>query len=136
MRGYKILCHRADLKIKVIGRNLKELFETSALALGKLLRPSFEKKAKKILKRNIKIKSFSLETLLVDFLSEILFLSLTNKEIYFQIKIKKFKDFRIEAQIFAKKIKRFGLEIKGVSYHNLKITRKNNFYEATLIFDI
>ena len=133
---FEILEHPADLKIRVFGKDLKEIFENSMKAMEENLRPEIDFSSKSEIEREIKIKSLNWETLLVDFLSEILYLSLTYKETYQKIEFLKFKEFEIEAKIFGKKVKRFGLEIKAVTYHDLEIKKTENNWQATILFDI
>jgi len=121
---YKILDHISDLKIKVFGKNLPELFENAVFAMRECLRPEIEIPEKNI-KSKIKIKSTNLLSLLVDFLSEVLYQAQVNKEVYYKVKFDKFSDTEIEAELSGEKVKRFGLEIKGVTYHNLEIKKIN-----------
>jgi len=132
---YKILDHISDLKIKVFGKNLPELFENAVLAIRECLRPEIEIPEKNT-KSKIKIKSADLSSLLVDFLSEVLYQTQVNKEIYYKVKFDKFSGTELEAELFGKKVKRFGLEIKGVTYHNLEIKKIKNHWQAIIVFDI
>ena len=132
---YKILDHISDLKIKVFGKNLPELFENAVLAIRECLRPEIEIPEKNT-KSKIKIKSADLSSLLVDFLSEVLYQTQVNKEIYYKVKFDKLSDTELEAELFGKKVKRFGLEIKGVTYHNLEIKKIKNHWQAIIVFDI
>ncbi len=132
---YKILDHISDLKIKVLGKNLPELFENAVLAIRECLRPEIEIPEKNT-KSKIKIKSADLSSLLVDFLSEVLYQTQVNKEIYYKVKFDKFSDTELEAELFGKKVRRFGLEIKGVTYHNLEIKKIKNHWQAIIVFDI
>jgi len=132
---YKILDHISDLKIKVFGESLPELFENAVFAMKKCLRPEIEI-PKKNTKSKIKIKSADLFSLLVDFLSEVLYQAQVNKEVYHKVKFDKFSDTELEAELSGEKVKRFGLEIKGVTYHNLEIKKIKNHWQAIIIFDI
>ncbi len=135
MKKYEILEHKADLKIRVFGRTKKQLFENALLGMTN----SFlaEITGKEFTARFIKIKTLNLNSLLVDFLNEILYLSQINKEIYSKIKFKKFSDTEIEAELIGQKIKRFNLDIKAATYHNLDITRlKNGIWQTIVLFDI
>ena len=99
------------------------------------LRP--EKRKAKSEKRKIKINSLDPKALLVDFLSEALYLIQINKEIYTNIKFKKFTDPEIEAELSGKKVERFGEDIKAVTHHDLTIfQKKDKIWEATILFDI
>lgn len=132
---YKILEHKADLKIKVFGKGKEELFQNALLGMAESQKPEIAEKKK--VKRAIKIKSLDLPTLLVDFLSEALYQSQVNKEVYFEAKFKKFSDIEIEGELIGQKVERFGEDIKAVTYHNLDVRQKENgIWEAEVLFDI
>lgn len=132
---FKILTHTADLKIKGYGKTKKELFLNILQAMATSQKPEIES-IKKI-KRKIKIKSLDLSSLLVDFLSEILYLSQVNKEVYKEVKFKKFSDNEIEGEVFGQKVKRFGEDIKAVTYHGINVhKREGKPWEATVLFDV
>ncbi|MBC7073871.1 archease [Candidatus Parcubacteria bacterium] len=133
---YQILEHTADLKIKVFGKTKEELFENAMI--GMLESAKYEPiDDSEQLTTEIKISSLDLPSLLVDFLSEVLYLVETKKEVYQKVKFKKFSKRRLEALLFGKKLKRMGVHIKGVTYHDLKIKkRKDKIFEAEILFDI
>jgi len=132
---FKILPHAADLKIKAFGETREELFLNMLSGMQDGMRP--EIKSDKKIERKIKIKSLDLPALLVDFLSEALYLSQVNKEVYNNIKFNKFSDFEIKGQLFGQKVERFGGDIKAVTHHNLEIKqREDRIWEATVLFDI
>jgi len=135
MLKFEILDHPSDLKIKIFGKGKKELFENAVFAMGECLRPEIEIPEKNT-KSKIKIKSADLFSLLVDFLSEVLYRAQVNKEIYYKVKFDKISDTELKAELFGEKVKRFGLEIKGVTYHNLNIEKKNSQWQAVVLFDI
>ncbi len=127
--------HPADLKIQAFGKNKKELFLNMAQGMQAALRAKIRNPKSEI--RNVKVKSSSLETLLVDFLSEVLYLIQVNKEIYQDIKFEKFNDAEIRAKILGKKVESFGEDIKGVTYHDLEIKQNSDkAWQATVLFDM
>jgi len=147
MRKFQILEHRADLKIRIFGKTKEELFLNAVLAMASGLRPKIknQKSPKESLRfptgpakiKKIKVSSSNLETLLVDFLSEVLYLTQVNKEIYTDVKFKKFSDKEISAEIMGRKVERFGEDIKAVTYHNLDVHQKEDgSWEGTILFDI
>ena len=76
-------------------------------------------------------------SLLVDFLSEVLYLSEVNWEVYQKIQFKKFTEKEIEGILSGKKLKGIGVIVKGVTYHDLDIRqKKDGTWEATVLFDI
>jgi len=133
MKKFEILEHRADLKIKIFGKTKEELFLNALLAMEEFLQP---KKKEKETEREIKIASLDFSSLLVDFLSEALYLIQTNKEVYNKIEFKKFSNTEIEAKIFGQKVESFAEDIKGVTYHDLKIKKETKGWEAIVLFDI
>jgi len=134
MKKFEILPHRADLKIKAFGKDKKELFLNALIAMTKSQKT---KKLKEQIKRKIKINSPDLPALLVDFLSEVLYLSQVNKEVYSGVIFKKFTDREIEGELIGQKVERFGEDIKAVTHHNLDIRQlSDGFWEANVLFDI
>jgi SHS2 domain-containing protein len=135
MKKYEILEHKADLQIRAFAKTKKELFLNMLLGMTESQKPEIKEKQKT--RREIKIKSLDLETLLVDFLSEILYLTQVNKETYKDVKFKKFTNVELETELRGFKVERFGEDIKGVTYHDLDIhQRKDKQWEATVLFDI
>jgi len=133
---YEILDHKADLKIKVFGKTKEELFENAMKGMFRAAKYQKDAKSKK-LKVKIKIQSVDLVSLLVDFLSEILYLVETKKLVFESVKFKKFSENEIEAELIGRSLKRMGVHIKGVTYHDLEITReKEGFWRAKILFDI
>lgn len=136
MKKFELLPHLADLKIRAFGKTKKELFLNMLLGMSESMKPEVRRPEEKT-KREIKIKSLDLGTLLVDFLSEALYLSQVNREIYNNVKFKKFTDNEIEGELSGFKIERFGEDIKAVTYHGLDIhQKKDDSWEATVLFDI
>lgn len=136
MRKFEILEHTADLKIKVFGKDKKELFENAMLGIFEGAEYGAMVGSPKI-EREIKISSYDLFSLLVDFLSELLYLSEVNQEVYDKIELKEFLDTNLEGTLSGKKLKNKGIIIKGVTYHELKISQlKDGSWEAVILFDI
>ena len=132
---YEILEHKADLKIRAFGKTKEELFLNLLFGMTESMKPEIETGTR--IKREIKIESLDLPTLLVDFLSEVLYLSQINKEIYNDVKFRKFLDNYLEGELIGQKIKRFGEDIKAVTYHNLEINQnKDGTWEIVVLFDI
>jgi len=134
MKKYEILEHKADLKIRAFGKTKEEVFLNMLLAMTENQRPEILPEK---VKKEIKISSPELSSLLVDFLSETLYLTQVNKEIYNNVKYKKFTDTELKAELIGQKVERFGEDIKAVTYHSLNIRqREDGIWEATILFDI
>lgn len=140
-KNFEILEHPSDVKIRALGKTKEELFANAMFGMVAVLRPKIKDKKEKI-KNKIKIESVDLNALLVDFLSDVLYLIQTNKEIYHDVKFNKFSPSNssgqstLEAELIGNKVESFGEDIKAVTYHGLQIQQKNGLYEATILFDI
>ena len=133
MKKYETLKHISDLKIRSYGRTLPEVFSHMVLGMFESCRPHLTKKK---VNRKIKIKSADRESLLLNFLSEVLALSDINQEIYRMVRFDQFGENYLEAELKGYKIESKELEIKAATWHNLKIEKKNNTWQATVLFDI
>jgi len=155
MARFEILEHKADLKIRAFGKTKEELFLSMLKGMAGGLRPKIKNHliakqlptvhtrqgAKRLVRKakikNIKIKSLDLAALLVDFLSEVLYLTQVNREVYNGVKFNKFSDTKLEAELLGQKVERFDEDIKAVTYHQLDIRqRRDGIWEATVLFDI
>ena len=133
---FKILPHTADLKIRAFGKTKEEVFLNALFGMSESMKPEI-KKQEETVAREIKISSLDLPSLLVDFLSEVLYLTQVNKEIYTEAKFKKFTGTELKAELIGKKVERFGEDIKAVTYHGLDIhQRGDGIWEAAILFDI
>ena len=134
MKKFEILEHKADLKIRVLGKTKEELFLNALLGMEESLKP---KVLEEVAEKEIEVKSIDLPALLVDFLNEVLYLNQVNREVYSGLKISKFWDNKLEGKVLGKKVERFGEDIKAVTYHNLKVQqKKDGTWEATVLFDV
>lgn len=141
MKRFEFLEHTADIAVRVYGATLKELFASAALAMyavlvakkknkprGELREVAFEKSAEK------------LEDLLKSWLDELLFYFSTEGLILHRI-----KRLTLSEGAFSAKVLLDGLdteyyeiknEIKAVTYHELKVEKIRNRWQAHLIFDV
>ncbi len=133
MKKYEFLEHPSELKIRSFGKDLSEVFVNSALAMMEFL---FGKVAKdNIQHERLQIEADNLESLLVDWLADILYLSSSKKCIYLDYKVLEFSDNKIVANIGSQKALAKD-DIKAVTYHELSISKQNGLWQATVVYDI
>ena len=131
----------ADIAFEASGKNLSELFISSAEALFEIL--ANVKKVNKTIAREIGLKNKVIENLLYDFLSEILYI----KDLDFMIfsncnlKIKESKSgYELDAVVYGEKInpKKHELhsDAKAITLHQFSIDKTKNGYKAFVIVDI
>ncbi len=135
MKKYEFLEHPADLKIKSFGKDLPELFINSALGMMEFLYGKPTGTARYATTEHIVITSDNLESLLIDWLAEILYLSDSNKRAYLNYKIIEFNNTKIVADAGSRKAIAKD-DIKAVTYHELSIIQRKDGWVATVVYDI
>ncbi|NMB92410.1 MAG: archease [Parcubacteria group bacterium] len=133
---YQILSHPADVKLQITATTKEELFQAALSGMTAILYPS-NSPQKVAIKDKIKIHSLDLNTLLVDFLNEVLAKNDIFKAVFKTLTINTLTDTYLEAEIFGNHIHALKQEIKAATHHGLKITQdQENNYHATILFDI
>lgn len=134
MKKFEFLDHPAELKIRSFGKDLPELFINTALGMMEYLYGKIETcvPAKT---ESVTVEAHDLESLLVDWLAEILWLSDTNKRAYVSYYIKHLTKLEIISEVGSIKAKPIN-DIKAVTYHELAIIKDNNGWQATVVYDI
>ena len=139
---WKEIEHTADVGIVAYGKTLEELFENAACGMLYISYGNLSIDASVSLKVDIEEPD---EThLLVAWLSELNYLTLTNDFLVHSIKdinISQSEDnCRLLAEITGTQagtfLDFFNTEIKAVTYHKLKIEQKRDHLECQVIFDI
>lgn len=137
---YKLLEHPAELRLRIYSKTIEELFKNAAEALSNIQKKDvfYARSRKKLIelkREKIKIKSVDVNSLLVDFLSEILAKSQINKCIYY-VSSFKLQDSSLEAEIMGMPVERFDEDIKAVTYQDVDIKLKDKVWQTDLVFDI
>lgn len=132
---FKFLDHPADLKIQVFGQNLQELFINAALGMMTFLYPKQVEIQSHEAKENIRLKSGDLKALLVDWLSELLYLSDSRDICYNDFHFDKLTENELIVTAYGRRV-RAKEDIKAVTYHGLEIKETDEGWEAIILFDI
>lgn len=77
-----------------------------------------------------------IESLMVAWLSELLYIVDSKKVSLLAFKITKLFDKELEAEVFGGKIGRVKTGIKAVTYSQMKIGEKNGVWSTRIIFDV
>ncbi len=133
---YRILEHTADVRMRVEARTLAELFAEALGGMMEVLKPERRKDAAETTRR-IQLDAPSATPLLVDFLSEALWLAHTHREAFVGVAFEAISETRVEAVLRGVPAESFGEDIKAVTYHEAEI-RQNaaGNLETVLVFDI
>ncbi len=132
---FEELDHTADAGIRSYGATLEELFENTAAGMFSLivdletLKPRGEVE--------VRVKAEDLETLMVNWLQELLFLHETQRLVFceFDVAIERFDlTGRARGEAIDKRRHDLKLAVKAVTYHRLKVDPEKGV--AEVIFDI
>jgi len=133
MEDFEFLDHTADLHMRVRGKSAKELFQNALTGLFQVIVPVNTSES---VSRPIQVDAKDREGLLVAFLNELLANLDIYKESYERLEIETLTPTRLAGILSGFKIKKFGTQVKGATYHDLSIRDKQGYLEADIIFDI
>lgn len=129
----------ADAAFEAFGKTLEELFESCALATFEVMVET--KSVEPVKKKEIRLKSSDLESLLFDFLSEIIYLKDAMKIFYskFDLCILKNKEYELSGTLWGDNIdysrQKIRQDVKAVTYHLLEIKKTGDSWRAQVILD-
>jgi len=135
---FRAIDHTADIGLLIKGKNKEQLFAEAARGMFSIVAGGRINGKLKVKSLKLEVTGPTLEELLVSFLNELLYLAEKEKAIFnrFEVEIKKIKNrFYLQGRIKenSQVPKR---EVKAATYHNLKVEKKDNFWQTTIIFDV
>lgn len=133
-RRFEELAYTADVGIRAFGQDLNSLFDNAAYGMFSLIGDIdglFD-----TTHHTVSLSAPDRESLLVDWLGELLYLHDTTNEIFIRFSINEISDTHLEAEVHGTFLAQPQLEIKAVTYHDLKIEETPQGYTATVLFDI
>ncbi|MFN7088600.1 MAG: archease [Candidatus Paceibacteria bacterium] len=146
-KRFEILEHTADLRLKVFGSSPMELFRNALYAMAYVQKPEVLEQTTvgrlighlrgRGVTEDVSIESMDYNTLLVDFLSEVLSHSDAHNAVFFDIKFNEFSELKAEGKIYGVKVDEFKEDIKAVTYHEVDVKEvEPGKWESLLVFDI
>ena len=135
---YEFIDHTADIGIKIWAKSLSGVFEEAARALFDIITDISQVRPKK--RKTIKLKRPSLDELLVEWLTELLYLHEVENMLFCKFKINSLDNNNLVADIFGEEFKEkkhiIKTEIKAVTYHKLTLLKEDNSWKAMIILDL
>ncbi len=140
--SFRFIEHTADIAVEITEDSIEKLFVTSANAwfstAVEILNRQLESSKKFIFIAN------TLEELLIEFLSELNFQLYTRKWIFISVKEIKLQQtgtgYQLEVEVFGQSLNadnhKLKVEIKAVTYHQMKIEKTDNNFFTRIVFDI
>jgi SHS2 domain-containing protein len=134
MLNFEEIEHTADRAFRVTGSDLADLLKNAAHAMHSLdgPRPAGGKSAT----REIEVEGVDPESLLVNWLNEILYLEQAHQLVCEEFHIEEFKNHHLRARVEARECDQSYTRIKAVTFHNLKIRQTSEGLEAELVLDV
>jgi len=135
--AFEQIDHTADVGIHAYGEDIESAFEETAKGMFSIITDLAKVGMKE--QRQIELESDNIESLLVNFLSELIYLHEVHNELYsgFDVKIQKDEKYELTAYIKGEKIDlekhEMDTAVKAVSYHELEIDSEG---DIKIILDI
>lgn len=137
MKRFKFLEHTADAGVIAYGSDLKATFANAAYGLFSLMADL--RRVRATVKREVQVSAGDLESLLVAWLNELLYLCDAEGLIFKRFDITHLEPQCLTAQVYGEKIDparhRLKTAVKAATYHALKV-EKGDGYRAQVIFDL
>ena len=138
MKRFEVLDHTADIGIIVYGEDLETLFENAGEAFFHLITDM--KRVRRRVRRRIEIGKEGLERLMVDWLSELLYLHDVEHLLFKEFKIESVGEDGLRATVrgepFQEGVHVIKTEVKAVTYHQIEVRKENGNWRAQIIFDL
>jgi SHS2 domain-containing protein len=132
-RGFQEIPHTADWAMKVWAEDLPSLLVTAANGMNALAGIRIESAPR--VEQSLQLEAPDDETLLVQFLSELLYLQEQERLAFDSIDLS-IDDHRLSARMQGGAVADLAKQIKAVTFHNLRIIRTPSGCETEIVFDV
>ncbi len=138
MNGYRLLEHTADMGIEATGEDLATLFEQAALGLREVITGCTDIDAQ--VEIAVEVSADDLELLLINWLSEVLYLFEIRNLLPADIVIDEIGETRLRARVRGEPVdpRRHPIdrEVKAVTYHQLLVKQTEKGWRARVYLDL
>ena len=136
-KDFEIAAHTADVGIRAYGVNINQAFANAARALFSLITELDD--VEEFLHRDIELTAPDEESLLVEWLNELIYLFDTENIVFKRFDVTKLNNRQLKARSYGEKVDSskhcLKTGVKAATYHMLKVD-KNNGYRIQVLFDI
>ncbi len=136
-KDFEIVDHTADVGIIAYGADISQAFANAARALFSLITELDD--VGEILHRDIELTAPDQESLLVEWLNELIYLFDTDNIVFKRFDVTKLNNRQLKARSYGEKVDsskhRLKTGVKAATYHMLKVD-KDNGYRIQVLFDI
>jgi SHS2 domain-containing protein len=136
-KDFEILDHTADVGIIAYGADMKQAFANAGRALFSLITELDD--VEEVLHRDAELTATDEESLLVEWLNELIYQFDTEGLIFKRFDITRLDNTRLKARGYGEKVDkskhRLKTGVKAATYHMLKV-EKNDGFRVQVLFDI
>jgi SHS2 domain-containing protein len=132
--SYEQLEHTADLALRICGHCLTELFVNAAYAMFSQLADL--KRIQPVVEEQVSVEGTDYESLLVNWLNELLYLHETQNAVYKVFEIVDLSHQGLKATVCGATTADVYTIIKAATYYDLDISETAEGYTATIVFDV
>ena len=136
-KEFEIIDHTADVGIIAYGADIRQAFANAAKALFSLITEL--ENVEEVLHRDIELTAPDQESLLVEWLNELIYLFDTENIILKRFDIIKLNNTQLKARSYGEKVDKskhkLKTGVKAATYHMLKVDR-DNVCQVQVLFDI
>ncbi len=136
-KDFEIVNHTADVGIIAYGADMKQAFANAAKGLFSLITELDN--VQEVLHRDIEVTATDKESLLVEWLNELIYQFDTENIIFKRFDITELDNTRLRAKNYGEKVDsarhKLKTGVKAATYHMLKVD-KDDGYKVQVIFDI
>jgi SHS2 domain-containing protein len=138
MKRFEILDHTADTGLSIYGRDLKSLFEHAAEGFFHIITDL--KKVNPRVERRIQLEGEDLERLMVDWLSELLYLHDVDHLLFREFIVESVGEEGLRAvargEPFQEGVHVIKTGVKAVTYHQIRVEKQREGWRARVILDL
>ncbi len=133
--GYEFLEHTADVGLRAWGASLEECFEQATWALAAIIGIDRPGSGARI---DIEIEAGDTEALLVDWLSEVLYLHDARDATVAGVELRSVADHVAAGwiELERRRGRAQGTQVKAVTYHRLSVARREGRFVAEVYLDV
>jgi len=134
MQHFQEIEHTADWAFRAHGRDLAQLFANAARGMFELQAGAGSGETS--VARGVAVSGVDRETLLVNWLNELLYLQETQHETYSRFEVLQISDTHLQARVHGRPSPTEGKPIKAVTFHDLEVRRSEDGWEAAIVVDV
>jgi len=138
MKRFRVLDHTADIGLVIYGADLKSLFEHAGEGVFHLITDL--RKVRPRVEKRITLHREGLERLMVSWLTELLYYHDVENLLFRRFRVDSVGEGELRAVAFGEHFREgvhvIKTEVKAVTYHQIRVRKEDETWEARMILDL